>query len=72
MKVGGYVVASERLGIALNERTLKDRQFYQQRGVIPDLKTADTDGFLTLGRRVFEFFFKGTFRSEAHAVVLYA
>lgn len=52
MKAGGYVAASERMGIDLNARTLKDNEYYERinptKGL--DLKKADKDGFLTLGR----------------------
>ena len=53
MKSGGYVAASERMGIALNDRTLKDKEYYQRINptAFLDIKNkADEDGFLTLGR----------------------
>lgn len=53
MKSGGYVAASERMGIALNNRTLKDNEYYERINPTVGLdikKKADKDGFLTLGR----------------------
>lgn len=53
MKSGGYVAASERMGIDLNNRTLKDNEYYERINPTVGLdmkKKADTDGFLTLGR----------------------
>eukprot|EP00752_Nemacystus_decipiens_P016466 g14720.t1 len=52
MKSGGYVAASERMGIALNNRTLKDNEYYERINPTVGLdmnKKADKDGFLTLG-----------------------
>lgn len=56
MKSGGYVAASERMGIALNDRTLKDNEYYERINPTEGLdikKKADKDGFLTLGRYLF-------------------
>lgn len=53
MKSGGYVAASERMGIDLNDRTLKDNEYYERINPTVGLdmkKKANTDGFLTLGR----------------------
>ena len=53
MKSGGYVAATERMGIALNDRTLKDNEYYERINPTVGLdikKKADKDGFLTLGR----------------------
>jgi len=53
MKSGGYVAASERMGIELKDRTLKDNEYYERINPTVGLdikKKADTDGFLTLGR----------------------
>lgn len=53
MKIGGYVAASERMGIDLNARTLKDNEYYERINPTVGLdiqKKADKDGFLTLGR----------------------
>lgn len=53
MKVGGYVAASERMGIDLNVRTLKDNEYYERINPTVGLdlqKKANKDGFLTLGR----------------------
>lgn len=53
MKSGGYVAASERMGIDLNARTLKDNEYYERINPTVGLdmqKKADKDGFLTLGR----------------------
>lgn len=53
MKSGGYVAASERMGIDLKDRTLKDNEYYERINPTVGLdikKKADTDGFLTLGR----------------------
>lgn len=52
MKAGGYAVVSERMGIDLNVRTLKDREYYERINPPVALKKPDTDGFLTLGRHV--------------------
>eukprot|EP00903_Cladosiphon_okamuranus_P009345 g8911.t1 len=52
MKSGGYVAASERMGITLNDRTLKDNDYYERINPTVGLdikKKADKDGFLTLG-----------------------
>ncbi|CAM9325539.1 unnamed protein product [Ectocarpus fasciculatus] len=52
MKIGGYVAASERMGIDLNARTLKDNEYYERINPTVGLdiqKKADKDGFLTLG-----------------------
>lgn len=56
MKSGGYVAASERMGIDLNDLTLKDNEYYERINPTVGLdlkKKADQDGFLTLGRCVF-------------------
>lgn len=53
MKSGGYVAASERMGIDLNARTLKDNEYYERINPTVGLdlqKKANKDGFLTLGR----------------------
>lgn len=53
MKSGGYVAASERMGIDLNDRTLKDNEYYERINPTVGLdlqKKANQDGFLTLGR----------------------
>lgn len=53
MNSGGYVAASERMGIDLNTRTLKDNEYYERVNPTVGLdmnKKADKDGFLTLGR----------------------
>lgn len=52
MKAGGYAVVSERMGIDLNVRTLKDREYYERINPPVGLKKKETDGFLTLGRQV--------------------
>ncbi|CAM9968956.1 unnamed protein product [Scytosiphon promiscuus] len=52
MKSGGYVAASERMGIDLNDRTLKDNDYYERINPTVGLdlqKKANQDGFLTLG-----------------------
>lgn len=52
MKSGGYATVSERMGINLNARTLKDRDYYERINPPVALRKAETDGFLTLGRWV--------------------
>lgn len=52
MAIGGYTAVSERMGIALNERTLKDREYYEIRGMKLTPQKVEIDGFLTLGRQV--------------------
>lgn len=50
MKSGGFATVSERMGIELNVRTLKDREYYERITPPVALRKAETDGFLTLGR----------------------
>lgn len=52
MNMGGYAEASARLGIALNERILKDKAYYERRNPPVGLKKQSSDGILTLGRFV--------------------
>lgn len=50
MKAGGYASISKRMGIDLNIRIKKDREYYQRMNPPIAVKKRDTDGFLTLGR----------------------
>lgn len=52
MNAGGYAVASELMGIDLNSRTLKTREYYERMNPSVGMKREELDGFLTLGRQV--------------------
>lgn len=52
MNAGGYAVASELMGIDLNSRTLKTREYYERMNPSVGMKKDELDGFLTLGRQV--------------------
>ena len=52
MNAGGYAVASELMGIDLNSRTLKTREYYERMNPSVGMKRKELDGFLTLGRQV--------------------
>lgn len=53
INAGGYAVVSELMGIDLNSRTLKTREYYERMNPQRGLKEkVELDGFLTLGRQV--------------------